>query len=204
MPGDTRSLELLWIRADLLEAVLFLGALYYPLRPIYRVEVLMKRLEQSVETLFQMESSAIVVLGGDLNRLDEREVVACTGLTPHINEPTKGENILDGLYVSEQCFSTVRILASAIKTDHKATIALSTGRVTSQPKEARRVAFRKRTPQQRAALLRELTDFDLSHILTNNRAAGDVGSILQERDGEIGKVVSSPDGHNDKTLTRIC
>lgn len=196
VPGDTRSLELLWIRVELSAAVLFVGALYHPPRPIYRVEVLLERLERSVETLVQMEPRAIIVLGEDFNRLDEREVAECTGLTPLINEPTRGENILDRLYVSEHCFSTVKILASAIKTGHKAIIALSTDTVTSQRKEAQRVAFRKRTPQQHSVLFRELTYLDLSYILTSEEphAAWD---LFYKDPTEIGKIIPYAEGHND-------
>lgn len=62
---------------------------------------------------------------GDLNQLSVEEVAEHTGLTPLIEKPTRGQNILDRLFVSEPCYPIIRIVTSVLKTDHKAIIASS-------------------------------------------------------------------------------
>src|SRR6218665_352169 len=122
-------------------------------------------LEASIEMLAQ-NTESVIILGGDFNGLRESDVVQRTGLTPLIHSPTRGNNTLDKLFVSENCYSTVKIVTSAIKTDHKAIIALSAGAVRGLNKSSRRSSFRRRSPNQHAALLQELSEVDLSDIFS--------------------------------------
>ena len=120
-----------------------------------------------MEELAQLDPKALIVLGGDFNQLEEGAVVERTGLIPMIKNPTRGTNILDRLFVSEPCYTTIKILDSALKTDHKAIIATTHDRPTviSRNKRSVRVAFRRRSPQQHAALLWGLESVDLSGSL---------------------------------------
>lgn len=62
--GDTCTLELLWVRITMLAI-----ALYLLLRPIYEDEVLVSTLEQMVENLMRTDPQALIILGGDFNKL---------------------------------------------------------------------------------------------------------------------------------------
>ena len=66
----------------------------------------------------------------------------------------KGANILDRLYVNTPCYSTVRVLESTVKSDHKAIVAYS-DHVHVQPlnKRRHRQLFRRRSPTQHARFL---------------------------------------------------
>lgn len=110
------------------------------------------------------EPHALLILGGDLNALTETEVVHRTGLIPLVTQPTRGNNILDRLFVSEPGYTNIKILDSAIKTDHKAIVATSRTHITSLNKRATSVVFRKRTPQQNATLLECLSKIDLTPL----------------------------------------
>lgn len=93
-------------------------------KSVYEVEVLLDRVEQTVESLSLMDPLALIVLRGDFNRLGESEVMEFTCLILLILLPTRGKNIVDCLFVSKPCFATVKIVVSSIKTDHKVIIAI--------------------------------------------------------------------------------
>ena len=69
--------------------------------------------------------SATIVLAGDINSLDDTEVATRCALLSIVDRPTRGANILDRLYVNTPCYSTVRVLESTVKSDHKAVVAYS-------------------------------------------------------------------------------
>ena len=69
-----------------------------------------------------------VSVGGDrsgrrLQPLDDTEVATRSALLSIVDRPTRGANILDRLYVNTPCYSTVRVVESTVKSDHKAIVA---------------------------------------------------------------------------------
>src|SRR6218665_3022249 len=106
-PNDVRCLELLWIKTEVDNRTVYIGALYHPPTPIYETDVLLDTLEASIEMLAQ-NTESVIILGSDFNGLHVREsdVVQRTGLTPLIHSPTRGNNTLDRLFVSENCYSS--------------------------------------------------------------------------------------------------
>ena len=91
----------------------------------------MEQIERSVEELTAADSGALIVLAGDLNQLSVDSVAERTGLTPLVKTPTRGDNILDMIFVSEVCYPSVKVVTSAVKTDHKAILAIA-DRIQSQ------------------------------------------------------------------------
>ena len=64
----------------------------------------------------------------NINHLLDQNLVERTELTQIVHQPTRGANILDRVYVSSpQLFSTVRVVASTVKSDHKAVVAFQEG-----------------------------------------------------------------------------
>lgn len=66
--------------------------------------------------------------------------------------------------VSEPCYTNIKVVASAIKRDHRAIIATVHRPVISRYKRPTRVTFRRRTPHQHAALLDDLSGDDFDSI----------------------------------------
>ena len=64
---------------------------------------------------------ADIVLAGDFNQLPEAFVVQRTGLTQIVHQPTRGASILD--QISCPIYTTVRVVTSVLKSDHKAVVA---------------------------------------------------------------------------------
>src|SRR6218665_2690162 len=166
--GDNRQLELLWIRAENGGAVVFVGALYHPPKLIYTCteELIIERLEHTVNTISCKESNANIVLGGDFNMLPENKVIEATSFLPlvHVHTPTRLGLVLDRLFVSEPMYEKVKIVTSTIKTDHKAIIATATEIVVNRNETRKKVKYRKRTPNQHASFLHEIRDLTFSDI----------------------------------------
>src|SRR6218665_1019733 len=152
-----------------------IGALYHPPKPIYQTDILIEQLERNVELLAREYQDALFILAGDLNQMSDGQIIEATGLVPLVHQPTRGTAVLDRLYASEECFSAVCVLTSAVKSDHRAIVAVSSGVVRSRAKTRVRVEVMRRSPDQHAALLRALSDADLSGLtgITEPQAAWD-------------------------------
>ena len=89
--GDNRQLELLWVKAETRAGIVYIGALYHPPKPIlYVKELLLDRLERSLDTINRLDPTAKIILGGDFNQLSDNKIIEVTGLMPlvriHTNE----------------------------------------------------------------------------------------------------------------------
>ncbi len=153
--ADDRSYELHWVRVG---GNTFVAALYHPPKSIYKPAALLDYIEACVGELNRDFPAAHVVLAGDLNQLSDQELVERTGLTQIVQQPTRGTNILDRIYVSNpQLYSTVRVVASVVKSDHKAVVASAANNQCKQPKATTLRTFRPKTPAQHALFLQHAT-----------------------------------------------
>ena len=117
--ADDRTYELHWQRVG----ELFIGALYHPPRPTYATDALLNYIEAAVDELNREFPAASIVLAGDLNQLTDHDVAERTGLAQIVHQPTRGQNILDRIFVSQPMYSTVRIVKSVMSSDHSAIVA---------------------------------------------------------------------------------
>jgi len=117
------ALEIDWVRVG---DRTFIAALYHPPSPTYRPEVLLEYIEACVAEITHDFLLVDIVIAGDVNQLPDQEVVERTGLMQIVHQPTRGTNVLDKIYVSSpDIYSTVRVVASVVKSDHKAAVAFS-------------------------------------------------------------------------------
>ena len=128
------ALEIEWVRVG--ESV-FIAALYHLPRPTYKLGVLLNYIEVSVAELSHDFPLAEIVVAGDVNQLSERGIVDRTRLMQTIYQPTRGANTLD----SPQLFNTVRVVASVVKSDHKAVVAFPDS-TCQMPKTHRQRVYR--------------------------------------------------------------
>jgi len=71
-----------------------------------------------------------------------------------VHQPTRGQNTLDKIYVSDvELFDKVTVVASTVKSDHKAVVAHGQSLVINRQKTTRTVTFRKVTPAMHAVFL---------------------------------------------------
>src|SRR6218665_1036865 len=187
IPGDSRELELIWIKIHRPTENIYVGALYHPPKPIYATDLLLKRLETTTEAIISEDPNGLLLLGGNFNMLSEQEVIEHTGLIPLIDKPTRDPNILDKFFVSRPLYTNVIVLDSALKTDHRAITATEGRVIRSVNKKSKVVQFRKRSPAQHAELLRRLSLYYDGDIQTNanpilawDKFYQDVLSLLDE------------------------
>jgi len=127
--------------------------LYHPPSPIYDTADLLDIIENTVLRIHQDYPDSHIILAGDLNTLSNSELVIRTGMTSIVNQPTRGNSMLDRIYVSDAQYSGVKVVKSAVKSDHLAIVAY-TGAVKSTVGKTRRVLkYRKHTSAQHAFFL---------------------------------------------------
>ena len=103
--GHSPHYKLLWVHIQTPVHEVFVGALYHPPKPVYRTADLLDYLEMCMDALTQASPSALIILAGDFNSLDNDVIVSHTALNCIVNTPTRGSNYLDRKYVSEPCYT---------------------------------------------------------------------------------------------------
>ena len=100
--------------------------------------------------------------------MSEADVTDHTGLTSIVYQPTRGANILDRIFVSSPCYSSVRVVKAVVRSDHKAIVAHQESIPRSAPKTMVHKRFRKRTQAQNALFLQHLATMDADISETTN------------------------------------
>jgi len=120
---------------------------------IYQTQTLLDLIEAHVSQFNYDFPGSHVILAGDLNTLSEFEIIARTGLSPIVFQPTRGNNKLDRIYVSDLQYLNVKVVKSTVKSDHQAIIAFTGEAKQTLSKTKRECHIRKRTPAQHAKFL---------------------------------------------------
>jgi len=165
--ADNRTYELHWVRVG----STFIAALYHPPVPKYNQNDLLDYIEACVEELSRDFPTAPIVIAGDLNQLPDHDIVERTGPTHIVHQPTRGVNILDRILISDpQLYSNVRVVASVVKSDHKAIVLYADKLQCPQLKKtALQRTFRLITPTQHAMFLQHITVTEENNLqLFNN------------------------------------
>jgi len=152
-PGGKSTFELLWVCVQLHQRHFVIGALYHPPKPSYNTGELIEYIEASVDAIAKAFPDAMIVLAGDFNALDDATLTSRTVLNNIVTCPTRGDNMLDRIYVNDLCYATVRVVTSTVKSDHKAVVATTSQQVQLLNKTRQKRRFRKHTPTQHAQFL---------------------------------------------------
>ena len=153
--ADNRAFEIQWVRVGV---GVFVAAIYQPPRPTYKLEELLDYIETSVEEINHDFPQADIVLAGDLNQLSDKD------LSQIVYQPTRGGNILDRVFVSNpQLYSTIRVVASIVKSDHMAVVAFPQSNQPNRPKSTTQCSFRSISPGQHAQFLQSAAGLDLNN-----------------------------------------
>jgi len=124
---------------------------------------LLAYIEVCVDELLRDFPSTSVVLAGDLNQLDDCAVVERTGFVQLVQQPTRGQSILDRISVSGPMYDSVHVFTPVLRSDHKAVVAYAehaqlTGKASTKK------LYRQVTPGQHALFLQHIStlDYDVS------------------------------------------
>ena len=133
--------------------VTFKRSLYHPPSPIYDTADLLDIIGDTVLRIHQKYPDSHIILAGDLNTLSDSELVIRTGMTSIVNQSTRGNSFLDRIYVSDAQYSGVKVVKSAVKSDHMAIVAYTGVVMTTVGKTRRICTHRKHTSAQHAHFL---------------------------------------------------
>ena len=89
---------------------------YHPPKPQYHVGSLLDYVEANVHEINHTFLDCIIILAGDFNQISYVDVIERIGLTPIVHQPTRGANVLDRIYVSQPCYSSVCVVTSKATT----------------------------------------------------------------------------------------
>ena len=171
------SHEMLWVKVvQDSGAVTFIGARYHPPSPIYQTADLINHVEDAVFSIQQEYPRSNVILAGDLNSLSVTEIVIRTGMTSIVTQPTRGNNILDRIYSSDLGYEAVKVVKSAVKSDHRAVVVYSGASLKTVNKTRRVCTFRKHTSVEHANFLTGVSNS--SHLVS----ADNSGDLQEEVD----------------------
>src|SRR5664279_4792570 len=106
--ADDSNHEMLWIKYVQGSEVTFVRALYHPPVPVYQTTSLLDYIEAAILRIQLDFTRAHIILAGDLNQLSDTEVIARTGMSSIVMQPTRGNNKLDRIYVSDYDYDGVK------------------------------------------------------------------------------------------------
>ena len=109
-----RDIELLWVSFEYGTRRCYIGALYHPPAPIYKMDDLRDAIERTLEGIFNQSGDSLVVLGGDFNKLQD-EYFLSLGLLVEFNDATHAGHSLDRIYVSEHVYSSCYAFDAIVK-----------------------------------------------------------------------------------------
>jgi len=97
------------------------------------------------------------------NQLADDDAAEKTGLLQIVHQPTRGQNVLERIFVSFPLYSTIRVVTSVVRSDHKAVVAYAV-----QPKFAAKTTttktFKPISPSQNAQFLYYTSTFVFPEI----------------------------------------
>ena len=133
------------------------------------MQSLIAYIDGCVQELLLHFPTAQVIIAGDFNQLPETCLVAATGFTQIVRQPTRDGNVLDQIYVSDPLvYDVVHVVKSVVKSDHMAVVAYAErGRVTPANLSTR-ASYRRVTPGQHAAFLEYVKDVDFTCFPTDS------------------------------------
>ena len=117
---------MLWVKVEQNEATTLIGAIYHPPKPIYQTVELLNHIEETIIQAQQNYPGCSIIFAGDLNAIPDSEIIIRTGLKSLVMQPTRGNNCLDRVYVSDIEYNGVKVQCTPLKcTSVKRTFRLS-------------------------------------------------------------------------------
>ena len=154
--------ELIWIKNTMKNSEIYICAVYHPPKPIYKEDSLLKVLESNILQIRTESPQAEILIAGDINGLNVKELIEITGLTPNVKQPTRGPRLLDQVFSTEP-YMNVKVMKSIVKSDHMAVIAYNQ-RPPKLHKARKTIHFRQSTPQQRRTFLENAQETQMEDL----------------------------------------
>ena len=97
----------------------FIASLYHPPDPVYADSDLLAHLTETCELIFAGDSNARIIIAGDINHLNIRDLISQHDLKQLVTKSTRGDKILDVFLTnSSHLWKTPVVFKSLERSDH--------------------------------------------------------------------------------------
>ena len=160
-----RMFELFWIQLKVNNELIYIGTIYHPPKPIYKLADLLKILEECIEEIMSRAEDSTIVLAGDFHQIPDSDILSL-GLVAQFNGPTHCGHGLDRIYASKQIYGNCVAVQSTINTAHKAVVARADEvRIYNKGRQVQEFSYRRRTPGQHATMMSSLVGVDWTEVM---------------------------------------
>ena len=115
--------ECLWCELTTTNSKYFIASVYHPPSPIYHDDDLLHHLTESCELILEKEPTARLVIAGDINQLNIKDLICQQNLKQMVRKATRGNNILDVFLTNcPHLWKDPTIFKSLVRSDHRAIV----------------------------------------------------------------------------------
>jgi len=120
--------EFIWVKFSVSGVDAYLCCCCHPPRPTYNSHDLLNILCGHVEQILEKDCDSVIIISGDLNKLNCSVLESDYGLCQLVQQNTRGLAILDKFLTNRpDLFQSISVFDSIIKTDHKSILVMSVG-----------------------------------------------------------------------------
>ena len=116
--------ECLWTKIETLNSQFFLATVYHPPNPEYNQHDLIEFLIDSCEGLLLTNPNSKLIIAGDVNQLNTKEITNQLSFVQLVKSPTRGQRILDVFLTNVPHFwKKIKVEESLLRSDHSMVLA---------------------------------------------------------------------------------
>jgi len=173
--NTVENAEYLWINFEIGNMSVFLCCCYHPRKPCYSSSELIDMLCMHINNILSSNSNAVLILAGDLNKLDCSKFEIDQGVIQLVNQTTHSRSVLDKCLTNRpDLYSSVSVISSLIDTKHKAVFIEScskgrNGKTDDGIKQntAGKIVIYNRSPDSIERLRKAFTSYSWSGLLNS-------------------------------------
>jgi len=164
-----KYIEVLWVQFSFFTQHFIIGAIYHPPRPKYCETDLMSEIEHSLTNISNVSRNSVILLCGDFNQLSDSSIQQLGLHSLNVGHTHSG-HFLDRNYCSDDLDYGCYVVNSLIETKHKAIIAsCDASALNNNPTKTKmQVQYRSHSPNQNAALLSYLKEYNWDDLLNTD------------------------------------
>ena len=180
IPNMNNPFECLWVKITTENSSFNVAAVYHPPDHTYNADDLIEFLMDSCEQLLSKNPNTKIIITGDINRLNIRDLLNQLSLSfaQLVKSSTRGNNILDVFVTNAPHYwREIKVKKSLVRTDHNMIIAYSRNIIKAKRTNS---FFRDVREHRKLNMLKELENVDWSKITEYDQAPDEMIKQLYE------------------------
>ena len=162
MPNSDNLFECLWTKIDTQNSNVYVGTIYHPPDHDYNENDLIEYLIDTCEQILSVKPNSRIIIAGDINKLNIRNLLNQLSLIQLVKVPTRGQNILDVFITNApHDWKKVKVVKSLVKSDHDMVITYPRDVIKAERKKS---YFRDVRQHKKINMLYELGTVDWNMI----------------------------------------